>query len=325
MREVTFAQAITEAISEEMRKDPDIFLIGEDIGKFGGAFGHTAGLFDEFGKERIMDTPISEVAIMGTALGSAISGMRPIAEIMYNDFITIASDQLVNQAAKIRYMFGGKARVPMVVKTACGSGRGQAAQHSQSLEAWFAHIPGLKVVMPSTPYDAKGLFKSAIRDDNPVLFLEHKALYKTKGMIPDGEYTIPLGKADVKREGKDASLITYGKTCLHCLEAAEILKKERSLDIEVVDIRTMNPLDTTTIIESVKKTKKVIIAHEAVKFGGFGGELAGTLAESEAFYYLDAPIRRVGGVFAPIAKAAELEKNAVPTVEKIIEAVNSMM
>ncbi len=324
MSEKTYAQAIKEAMSEEMRKDENVFLMGEDVGLYGGAFGVSVGMFEEFGEERIRDTPISEAVIAGAAAGAAVTGMRPIAEIMFSDFTTISMDQLVNQAAKMRYMFGGKAKVPMVLRTPGGSGTGAAAQHSQSLEAWFCHVPGLKVVVPSTPYDAKGLLKAAIRDDNPVMFFEQKLLYRKKGEVPDEEYIVELGKADVKREGKDLTIITYGRMVPTCLAVAEELAKE-GIEVEVVDPRTLLPLDTETLVASAKKTGRVLIVHEAVKTGGFGGEIAAAIADSEAFYYLDAPIKRLCGLDVPIPYCPELEKNVVPTEEKIKEAVKTLL
>lgn len=324
MSEITYAQAIKDAMSEEMRRDENVFLMGEDVGLYGGAFGVTVGMFQEFGEERIRDTPISEAVIAGAAAGAAVTGMRPIAEIMFSDFTTISMDQLVNQAAKMRYMFGGKAKVPMVLRTPGGSGTGAAAQHSQSIEAWFCHVPGLKVVVPSTPYDAKGLLKAAIRDDNPVIFFEQKLLYRRKGEVPDGDYIVELGKADVKREGKDLTIITYGRMVPTCLKVAEDLTAE-GIDIEVVDPRTLVPLDKETLIRSAKKTGKVLIVHEAVQTGGFGGEIAAVIADSEAFFYLDAPIKRLCGLDVPIPYCPELEKNVVPTEEKIKEAIYTLV
>ena len=324
MREITYAQAINEAMSEEMRKNEHVFLMGEDVGIYGGAFGISVGMVQEFGEERVRDTPISEAVIAGAAAGAAVTGMRPIAEIMFSDFMTISMDQLVNQAAKMRYMFGGKAKVPMVIRTPGGSGTGAAAQHSQSLEAWFCHVPGLKVVIPSTPYDAKGLLKAAIQDDNPVVFIEQKLLYRKKGPVPEEEYMIPLGKADIKREGKDLTIITYGRMVPTCIEIAQELEKE-GIDIEVVDPRTLLPLDQETLIASAKKTGKVLIIHEAVKTGGLGGEIAAVIADSEAFFYLDAPIRRLAGLDVPIPYCSELEKNAVPTRETIKAAIYEMI
>jgi pyruvate/2-oxoglutarate/acetoin dehydrogenase E1 component len=324
MREITYATAIKEAMCDEMRKDEDVFLMGEDVGIYGGAFGVSVGMIDEFGPERVRDTPISEAVIAGAAAGAAVTGMRPIAEIMFSDFTTIAMEQLVNQAAKMRYMFGGKAKVPMVLRTPGGSGTGAAAQHSQSLEAWFCHVPGLKVVIPSTPYDAKGLLKSAIRDDNPVIFIEQKLLYRKKGLIPEEDYTIPLGKADIKRAGKDVTVITYGRMVPTCLDVAEVLSNE-GIEIEVVDPRTLLPLDKETIIQSARKTGRVLIVHEAVQTGGFGGEIAAVIGDSEAFFYLDAPIKRLGGLNVPIPYCPELEKNVVPTEKTIKDVIYELM
>jgi Pyruvate/2-oxoglutarate dehydrogenase complex, dehydrogenase (E1) component, eukaryotic type, beta subunit len=320
MREITYLEAVREAMSQEMRKNEDIYILGEDIGVYGGAFGVTRGMIEEFGPERVRNTPISEAAIAGAAVGSALTGMRPILELQFSDFITIAMDQLVNQAAKLRYMFGGKGKVPMVVRTPAGSGTGAAAQHSQSLEAWMAHIPGLKVVQPSTAYDAKGLLKAAIDDDNPVIFYEHKLLYKTKSHVPEEQYSIPLGKADIKREGKDVTIVATAIMVHKALEAAKELEKE-GIDVEIVDPRTLVPLDEETIVESVKKTGRVVVVHEAVKRGGYGGEIASVIAESEAFDYLDAPIKRLGGLPVPIPYNPNLEKAAVPQVPDIIKAV----
>ncbi len=325
MRELTYAQAIREAMTLEMRRNENIFLMGEDVGLYGGAFGVSAGMFEEFGEARVKDTPISEAVIVGAAAGAAAMGMRPIAEIMFSDFLTIAMDQLVNQAAKMRYMFGGKASVPMVVRSASGSGTGAAAQHSQSPEAWFCNAPGLKVVMPSTPADAKGLLISAIRDDNPVLFFEPKVLYRTKGVVPEGDYTVPLGKADIKREGTDLTIISYGRMLPVCLDAAAQLKKNEGISAEVVDLRTLVPLDKETIIASASKTGRVLIVHEACQTGGFGGELAAVIADSEAFFKLDAPIRRCCGLDVPIPYCPELEKNVVPGKDVIIENALSLV
>ncbi len=324
MREITYLEAIREAISQEMRNNPDVFMMGEDIGIYGGAFGVSRGLVEEFGPERIRDTPISESALAGSAVGAAMTGMRPIIELQFSDFITIAMDQLVNQGAKIRYMFGGKARVPMVVRTPGGSGTGAAAQHSQSLEAWMAHIPGLKVVQPSTAYDAKGLLKAAIDDDNPVIFYEHKLLYRTKGQVPEEPYAIPLGKADIKREGADITVIATSIMVHRALKAAETLSGE-GISVEVLDPRTLVPLDVESIVRSVKKTGRVLIVHEAVKRGGIGAEIAGVIAESEAFDYLDAPIRRLGGAAVPIPYNPVLEKAAVPQEEDIVRAVRELV
>jgi len=316
MREITYLEAVREAMTQEMERDKNVFLIGEDIGQYGGAFGASFGMLEQFGPERILDTPITELGLTGAATGAALVGMRPIAEIMFMDFTTLASEQLVNQAAKLRFMFGGKASVPMVLRTPAGSGTGAAEHHSQSLENWFVHIPGLKVVMPSSPYDAKGLLISAIRDNNAVVFVEHKLLYKMKGPVPEELYEIPLGTADVKREGKDLTIIATSVMVQRSLAAAEILAKE-GIEVEVVDPRTLRPLDTGSIIDSVIKTGRVLIVHEAVKTGGFGGELAAIIAESKAFGYLDAPIVRLAGLDIPIPYNRTLELNAVPQVEDI--------
>ena len=323
MREITYLEAIREAMTQEMERDSRVFLIGEDIGEYGGAFQVTYGMLEKFGPERILDTPITELALTGAAVGAALIGMRPIAEIMFMDFTTLASEQLVNQAAKLRFMFGGQSTVPMVLRTPAGSGTGAAEHHSQSFENWFVHVPGLKVVMPSTPYDVKGLLVSSIRDENPVVFIEHKLLYKTKEEVPEELYEIPLGKADIKREGKDLTIVATAIMVQKSLEAAETLAEE-GIDVEVVDPRTLRPLDTETIINSVKKTGKVLIVHEAVKTGGFGGELAGVIAESEAFGYLEAPIIRLAGREVPIPYNRNLEKAAVPQVEDILEKARQL-
>jgi pyruvate/2-oxoglutarate/acetoin dehydrogenase E1 component len=324
VREITYAEAIREAMSEEMRKSDDVFLMGEDIGVYGGAFGVSVGMIDEFGEDRIRDTPISEAVIVGAATGAAVTGMRPIAEIQFSDFLTIGMDQLVNQAAKIRYMFGGTAKVPMVVRAPAGSGTGAAAQHSSSMEAWYTHVPGLKVVIPSTPYDAKGLLKAAIADDNPVVFLEQKLLYRVKGPVPEQEYTIPLSSSDVKREGRDLTIVTWGRMVNRCLEVAEELAKE-GIEIEIVDPRTLMPLDDAPIIASARKTGRVLVVHEAVQTGGFGGEIVARIADSEAFYYLDAPVKRLGGVDVPVPYNPVLEANVVPTPETITAAVRDLL
>jgi pyruvate dehydrogenase E1 component beta subunit len=316
MREITYLEAIREAMTQEMERDDTVFLIGEDIGVYGGAFQVTNGMYEKFGPDRILDTPITELGLTGAAVGAALVGMRPIAEIMFMDFTTLASEQLVNQAAKLRFMFGGKATVPMVLRTPAGSGTGAAEHHSQSLENWFVHVPGLKVVMPTTPYDAKGLLISAIRDNNPVLFIEHKLLYKTKGEVPEEMYTIPLGESDVKRKGTDLTIVATSIMVSRALEAAEKLSAE-GIEVEIVDPRTLRPLGTAPIIQSVKKTGKVLIVHEAVKTGGFGGELAAMIAESEAFGYLDAPIVRLAGREMPVPYNRNLELHTVPQVEDI--------
>ncbi len=322
MRKITVREALREAIREEMNKDEKVFVMGEDIAEHGGVYGVTDGLLEEFGKKRIRNTPISEAAIIGSALGAAITGMRPIAELMYIDFTTVAMDQIVNQAAKIRYMFGGKVDVPLVIRTQGGGGRGSAAQHSQSLEAWFMHIPGLKVVMPSTPYDAKGLLKTAIHDDDPVMFVEQKMAYNFKGEVPEEEYTIPFGKADIKREGKDVTVVANSYLLPRALEAAEKMKQEEGLEVEVIDPLTLVPFDEETIVNSVAKTGRLVVVHEAVKRGGFGAEIAAKVMESEeAFYYLDAPLQRVAGLEAPIPYNERLESYGMPDVEDIIEGI----
>lgn len=323
MREITYLEAVREAMTQEMERDNTVFLIGEDIGLYGGAFQVSHGMLEQFGSDRILDTPITELGLTGAAVGAALVGMRPIAEIMFMDFTTLASEQLVNQAAKLRFMFGGNATVPMVLRTPAGSGTGAAEHHSQSLENWFVHVPGLKVVMPTTPYDVKGLLISSIRDNNPVLFIEHKLLYKTKGEVPEELYEIPLGQADVKRKGKDLTIIATSIMVSRSLEAAEILAEE-GIDIEVIDPRTLRPLDTETLVKSVKKTGKLLIVHEAVKTGGFGGELAAIIAESEAFGYLDAPIQRLAGREMPIPYNRTLEYNTVPQVENIVERAREL-
>jgi pyruvate/2-oxoglutarate/acetoin dehydrogenase E1 component len=317
MREITYLEAVREAMTQEMERDEKVFLVGEDIGAYGGAFGASFGMLEQFGPERILDTPITELGLTGMATGAALIGMRPIAEIMFMDFMTLASEQLVNQAAKLRFMFGGKASVPMVLRTPAGSGTGAAEHHSQSLENWFVHIPGLKVVMPSSPYDAKGLLISAIRDNNAVVFVEHKLLYKTKGPVPEEPYTIPLGQADVKREGKDLTIVATSIMVSKSLEAAEQLAEE-GIEVEIIDPRTLRPLDAQSIIQSVIKTGKVLIVHEAVKTGGYGGELAAVIAESKAFGYLDAPIVRLAGRDMPIPYNRTLELNTVPQVPDIV-------
>jgi pyruvate dehydrogenase E1 component beta subunit len=311
--------AINEALRQEMRRDSNVYVIGEDVGVFGGCFGVTAGLIDEFGSKRVIDTPITESAIVGNALGAAATGLRPVAEIMFMDFVGVTMDQIYNQAAKMRYMFGGKAKIPMVIRTACGAGGSAAAQHSQSLEAWFMHVPGLKVVAPSTAYDAKGLLISAIRDDNPVIFVEHKFIYDVEGEVPEEIYTVPLGKADVKREGSDVTVVATMAMVHRALEAAEELSKE-GISVEVIDPRTLQPLDNETIINSIKKTHKVVIVHEAVKFAGPGAEIAAMIAE-EAFDYLDAPIKRVAAPFTPVPFSPVLEQEYIPSKKKIIAAV----
>ncbi len=322
-REITYVQALNEALREEMKRDERVFIMGEDIGVYGGAFKVTRGLLDEFGPRRVRSTPISEAVIVGAATGAALTGTRPIAEIMYIDFTTLAMDQIVNQMAKIRYMFGGKAKVPVVVRTQGGAGRGNAAQHSQSLEAWFVHVPGLYVVQPSTPYDAKGLLKAAIRDDNPVIFIEHKMLYNTKGMVPEKEYIIPLGQADIKRKGKDVTIVATSWMVHHALEAAETLSQE-GIEAEVIDPRSLKPLDKATIVNSVKKTLHLVIVNEGWRTGGFASQLAGMLLE-DVFDYLDAPIKIVASEDVPIPYNHGLEYETVPMPKDIVSAVREIV
>lgn len=323
MRIITYRDALREAIMEEMRKDSKMSIFGEDIGLYGGAYAVTKGMIDEFGEKRVCDTPMSEAAIVGLAIGTAAVGIKSIAEIMYIDFITLAMDQIVNQAAKMRYMFGGKVKVPLVIRTQGGAGRSSAAQHSQSLESWFVGVPGLKVVMPSTPYDAKGLLKAAICDGNPVLFIEHKVLYNTKGEVPEEEYLIPIGKADIKRAGTDITIVTYSRMIVYALEAAKELE-EMNISVEILDLRTIHPLDKEAIIKSVKKTGAVMVVEEGNKTGGVGGEIAAIVIE-ECFKDLKASIRRVAGKDVPIPCTPLLEKAAIPSKEEIVETAVKLM
>ncbi|MGH2348306.1 MAG: alpha-ketoacid dehydrogenase subunit beta [bacterium] len=323
-RQISYAEAIRGGLREAMRADERVILLGEDIGVYGGAFGVTDGLLEEFGHDRVRDTPISEAAITGCAIGGAITGLRPVVEIQFMDFITLCMEQLVLQASKIRYMFGGTAAVPMVLRTPGGSGTGAAAQHSESLEAWFAHVPGLKVVAPSTPADAQGLLMSAIGDDNPVIFVEHKLLYRTKGPVPDVPAAVPLGVADVKREGSDATIIATGVMVPRALAAAGTLADE-GISVEVIDPRTLRPLDTETLVASARKTGRVVIVYEAVKTLGIGAEIAARIAESEAWSSLRAPIIRLGGAECPIPYNRALERAAVPQEDDIVAAVCRVM
>jgi len=323
MKEITMRDAIREALWEEMERDPNVFLIGEDIGTLGNIFGITTNFIKKFGKERVRDTPLSESAIIGCAIGAAMTGMRPVAEIMYMDFMGCCFDTICNQAAKIRFMSGGKVSVPMVIRTNCGAGFQAAAQHSQSWEAIFMHVPGIKIAIPSTPYDAKGLLKTAIRGDDPVLFLEHKMLYFTKGFIPDEEYLIPFGKADVKREGKDVTIVATLAVIPKAIRAADILAKE-GIDAEVIDPRTLVPLDKQTIINSVKKTGRVVIVTEENKRGASSAEIASIIAE-EAWNWLKAPIKRIGAPNTPVPFSPPLENYYIPNEEKIINAVKEIL
>lgn len=323
MPERTYGEAIRDALAEEMRRDPKVFIMGEDVGLYGGAYGATRGLFDEFGPERVKDTPISEMAITGAATGAAMAGYRPVAEIMYMDFMTLAMDQFVNQAAKNRYMFGGKTTVPMVLRTEGGAGRGVAAQHSQSLEAWFLHAPGILVAMPATPYDAKGMLKTAIRSNDPVLFVEHKMLYKTKGEVPDEDYTVPFGRAAVRREGSDVTIVSYSRLALVAMEAAETLAGE-GIDAEVIDLRTIKPLDMATVLESVRKTGRVVLASEGCRTGNAVCEIAMRINE-HAFDFLDAPMKRVCSADVPVPMSPVLEAEMVPSAEKIAAAAREVV
>lgn len=321
---MTYRDALREALREEMRRDPSVFLLGEDIGRYwGGAFKVTEGLAEEFGDERVRDTPISESAIIGTAVGAAITGMRPVAEIMFGDLTALAMDQIANQAAKIRYMFGGQATCPLVVRTPFGAGVNIASHHSQSLEAWFMHVPGLFVAVPSTPYDAKGLLKTAIRGSNPVFFCEHKLLYPIEGEVPEEEYTVPFGSAEVKKEGSDVTVVATSYMVHKALSAARALKNE-GISVEVVDPRTLTPLDKQTIIRSVKKTGRAVIVTEDCKTAGVSAEIAAILAE-EAIDYLDAPIRRVAEPDTPIPFSPPLERYVIPDEKRIIKTVKEVV
>lgn len=322
MRKMTYAEAIREAMRIKMEEDPSVLIFGEDVGPHGGSFGVTGSLHQEFGEERVRDTPISEGAIIGGAVGAAATGLRPIAELMFCDFVTVGADQLVNQAAKMRYMFGGKITLPMVVRLPAGAGIQAAAQHSQSLEAWLTHVPGLKVVYPSTPQDAMGLLLASIEDDNPVMFIEHKMLYAMQGEVADDLAPIPLGLADVKRQGSDVTIIATGKMVHEALAAAEQLSKE-GIEAEVVDPRSLFPLDKKTIAESVQKTNKVVVITEENKRGGYGGELSAMIAE-EMFDDLDAPIARIGALDAPIPFTANLENYMLPNRVDVVNAVKKL-
>jgi pyruvate dehydrogenase E1 component beta subunit len=319
VRELSFAQAIQEAMAIAMEADPRVFLMGEDIGVYGGAFQVTGDLVHRFGEDRVMDTPISELGGAGVAVGAALGGMRPVYEFQFSDFATLAMEQIVNQAAKLRYMLGGSVSVPLVMRFPCGSGTGAAAQHSQSLDAWLAHVPGLKVVQPSSPHDAKGLLLAAIDDPDPVMIFEHKLLYKMKGEVPEGRYTVPLNKSVTRRKGKDGTIVATGIMVLKSLEAAEQLAAE-GIDLEVIDLRSLRPIDVPAIVESVSRTHRLMCVYEGVKTLGIGAEVSAAIAESEAFDFLDAPIIRLGGAEVPLPYNPELEKAAVPQVPDIIAA-----
>jgi pyruvate/2-oxoglutarate/acetoin dehydrogenase E1 component len=322
LRELTYAEAVRETLAGLLEADEQVFLMGEDIGVYGGAFGVTAGLLERFGRDRVRDTPISEIAIVGAGVGAAVCGMRPVVELQFSDFVTCAMDQIVNQAAKIHFMLGGAAHVPMVIRAPAGSGTGAAAQHSQSLEAWLAHVPGLKVVMPATPADAAGLLRAAVDDPNPVIVLEHKLLYKQTGEVPEGHY-VPLGKADVRRRGQDLTIVATSIMVGKSLAAAEELAAE-GIEVTVVDPRTIKPLDEATILAEVAATGKALLVQEGVRTGGFVAEIAARIAESDTFHSLKAPIVRLCGLDAPIAYAPELEKISVPQIPDIVAAARRL-
>jgi len=323
VREITFVEALNEALRQEMERDPNVFVIGEDVGVYGGVFGVTKGLFEKFGPDRVIDTPISEAGFIGLCVGAAIAGLRPVVELMFVDFFGVCMDQIYNQAAKLRYMTGGKAKIPLTIRTTIGGGFRAAAQHSQVLYSIFAHVPGLKVIVPSTPYDAKGLLISAIRDDNPKIFFEHKKLYGVKGPVPEEPYTIPLGKADVKKEGKDVTVVAVAWMVHEALKAAEKLEKE-GISVEVIDPRTLVPLDKETILNSVKKTGRLVIADEDYDRCGFASWVASIVAD-EAFDYLKAPIKRVATPNVPIPFSPPLEDEILPNATKIENAIRSIV
>jgi pyruvate dehydrogenase E1 component beta subunit len=324
MRELTYTQALREALTEEMERDPSIILLGEDIAAYGGVFRVTEGLLARFGSDRVRDTPISEAGFIGMSVGLAMTGKRPVPELMFMDFALVAADSIWNQAAKMRAMSGGRVKVPMVIRTQQGGGRGNGAQHSQSFEALFTHIPGFKVVLPATPADAKGLLKSALRDENPVMFIEHKLLYNTKGPVPEGEYTIPLGVADIKREGHDLTIVSYSRQVLFALEAAEILQRDHGISAEVVDLRCTVPMDIETVVRSLRKTHRLLITHEAHASCGVGAEIAMRVMEM-AFDELDAPIVRVAGLDVPIHVSKPLEERVLPQPADIVRGALRLM
>ncbi len=322
-RKISYREAVAEAIAEEMRRDPAVFLMGEDVGLHGGAFAATKGLYAEFGCERVRDTPISESIIVGAGVGAALTGMRPVVEIMYMDFCAMAMDSIVNQAAKVKYMFGGHARVPLTIRTAFGAGRGNAAQHSQSLETWLTLIPGLVVVMPSTPYDAKGLLKSAIRNDNTVIVIENKLLYAEIGEVPATDYVVPLGKAAVRKVGKDVTLIATSRMCNFAAKAVEELSAE-GIDIELIDPRTLKPLDMETIANSIRKTHHAVVVCESHRTGGYTNELSARIMD-DCFYQLDAPVIRVAAEDVPIPYNRRLEAEVIPSTRDIVEGVQKAL
>ena len=323
MRELTYAQALNEALHQYMEKDDSVIVMGEDVGKYGGVFQVTAGLYDRFGENRAVDTPISEAGFVGAGVGAALTGLRPVVELMFIDFTTVAMDQIINQMAKMHYMFGGRGTVPMVLRVNIGAGRGAAAQHSQSLHAWFAHIPGIKIAMPATPYDAKGLLNTAIASDDPVMFIEHKKLYPETGDVPEEFYSIPFGQAEVKREGKDVTVVAVSAMVLRALAAAEEAAKE-GIEVEVIDPRTIAPLDKETIFASVRKTGRLLVADEGHKTCGLAAEIA-ALAAEEAIEYLEAPIARVCSPDTPVPYSPGLEEAYIPDVKDIIPALRRLM
>jgi pyruvate dehydrogenase E1 component beta subunit len=322
VRELTMAEAVREALSEEMRRDPSVFIMGEDVAEAGTPFKVLSGMLEEFGKSRVIDTPISEPGFTGVGVGAAMTGLRPVIDIMFGDFLTLIMDQLVNQAAKVHYMSGGAWKVPMVLRTTLGASRRSAAQHSQSLQAWLSHVPGLKVVLPSTPYDAKGLLKTAIRDDNPVIFFEDKMMFRLKGPVPVEDYTIPFGVADIKREGEDITLVATSSMVQVALGAAKMLE-EIGVSAEVVDPRTTWPLDEKTLIESAKKTSRAIVLDEGYEKYGITAEIASVIATG-AFYDLDAPVKRIGAMHVPIPFSPPLEDATIPTEKAVFDAARVM-
>ena len=322
MREISFSEATLEAMSEEMERDSSVFVLGEDIARQGGIFGQFKGLPQKFGTERVLDTPISETAIVGAAVGAALAGMRPVADMHFADFIGVCMDEVFNQMAKVRFMFGGQCKVPMVLRAPDGIIRSAAAQHSQSVEAWFMHIPGVKVVIPSNPADAKGLLKAAIRSDDPVLYFEHKVLFPMKGPVPEGDHVVPIGKANVSRKGKDVTIVSYSLMMHRALEAADKLAAE-GIQAEVIDLRTISPIDKETIFDSVRKTKRLVIVHEAVKQGGVGAEISALVAE-EMIDWLDAPIRRIGAPFVPVPFSPPLEQLVKISADHITKTVKEI-
>ena len=322
MKELRYVRSITEALREEMIRDKTVCILGEDVGAGGGAFSATRGLLEEFGPDRVKDAPISESSIIGVALGMASTGLRPIVEIMFMDFLSLCMDPIVNGVAKWKFMFGGQYTAPLVIRTPAGAANNAGPNHSQSLEAWFCHVPGIKVVMPSTIYDLKGLLKSSIRDDDPVIFIEHKHLYAAKGEIPEEEFLVPLCQAEIKREGSDVTVVATAQMVLEAMKAADELAAD-GISVEIIDPRTISPLDMKTILDSVKKTSRLVVAHEAIRTCGLGAEIAARVAE-EAFDYLDAPVKRVGAAFSPLPFAIPLEKACLPWADDIVRAVKEV-